>query len=233
MKVCTLCSLEKNTQDFPIRSDTGKQRSQCKDCYRIKMRKYKYPETHRRWLDSGGKELKKAWYDKAYSDPVYRAKKIEDAADYYEAHKHDSGFKKGRVKRNFVWRRTPAGRFGLGRKNARQRNLSWTITKEEYTKLISEPCGYCGYYRLTVTSAGLDRIDNRLGYDPGNVVACCKRCNNIKGFLEGAGFRFPRTLSLMMELKRNGILEGPGTSLSTKESGYAVSDDQMESSKRC
>ena len=35
-------------------------------------------------------------------------------------------------------------------------------------------------------SVSIDRIDNRQGYLQANVIACCYKCNSIKGRVEGA-----------------------------------------------
>lgn len=75
--------------------------------------------------------------------------------------------------------------------SARQRGLEFSITKEEFRKITSKSCEYCGrapeqyskkyhikgepYYHN-----GLDRVDNSLGYTVDNVVSCCRQCNIAK-----------------------------------------------------
>lgn len=66
--------------------------------------------------------------------------------------------------------------------------LEWTLTKEEFTKLTSSPCHYCGVPPSNLSTVGnskysyngLDRKDNDEGYTPDNVVPCCWECNNKK-----------------------------------------------------
>jgi hypothetical protein len=69
-------------------------------------------------------------------------------------------------------------------KNARRRNLSFELTKEEFRKLIKDVCYYCGGEPLKSEQGylynGLDRVDNNKGYRLDNVVTCCYKCNIAK-----------------------------------------------------
>lgn len=90
-------------------------------------------------------------------------------------------------------------RYAILKCKARIRGWTMSITQDEYLNLAFKPCDYCGGV-LGKAGHGLDRIDNRIGYVLDNVVPCCGDCNEIKGFLEGAGFTYPRTVELMREL---------------------------------
>jgi hypothetical protein len=63
------------------------------------------------------------------------------------------------------------------------RGLKFRLTFEEFEKLVSAPCFYCGEN----PGMGIDRVDNRIGYifseNPilNNVVSCCADCNFLKG----------------------------------------------------
>ncbi len=81
---------------------------------------------------------------------------------------------------NFNRFRTPEGRYSLSKARANSRKYEWSITLPDYRELISLACFYCEG-KLSPAGIGLDRVDNRLGYIPGNVVPCCKRCNDLKG----------------------------------------------------
>jgi 5-methylcytosine-specific restriction endonuclease McrA len=39
-KICIKCELEKPLEDFMVRSDTGKLRPNCRDCYRLYQKEY-------------------------------------------------------------------------------------------------------------------------------------------------------------------------------------------------
>jgi hypothetical protein len=76
---------------------------------------------------------------------------------------------------------------------AKQRNLDWSLPINQFESLIFSDCHYCGakpvncVWRLTkyrkgsVYYNGIDRVDNRRGYLPDNVVSCCRVCNLAKG----------------------------------------------------
>ena len=51
------------------------------------------------------------------------------------------------------------------------------ITLEEYEKIVSNPCVYCGE---SILPRGIDRIDNSKGYIKNNSAPCCKICNYMK-----------------------------------------------------
>lgn len=79
--------------------------------------------------------------------------------------------------------RSPKRRFAESKNKAiKKRELTWTITIEEYTELIQLPCYYCDNKlgQPVKRSCGLDRIDSNVGYEINNVVSCCFICNTIK-----------------------------------------------------
>lgn len=63
--------------------------------------------------------------------------------------------------------------------NAKRRNLSFTISKKEFRCVMSQPCWYCG----ATDKIGLDRVNNKKGYIPYNVISCCSNCNFLRGNL--------------------------------------------------
>lgn len=79
------------------------------------------------------------------------------------------------------WRRTPRGRFSQARANAicRKRPHDWSLSYEEFNKLVSQLCYYCGG-SLPEVGCGLDRIDNKKGYHLDNVLPACYTCNRIR-----------------------------------------------------
>jgi len=73
--------------------------------------------------------------------------------------------------------------------DARARDLSFNLSKEQCTYLFSLNCFYCDKTPHRVQKSkgggdfiynGIDRINNNLGYEPDNVVSSCKTCNNWK-----------------------------------------------------
>lgn len=74
------------------------------------------------------------------------------------------------------------------KRGATVRKLSFNIEFEEFQKLLRSKCFYCNcnpsnlymksYYNVKYN--GIDRIDNKIGYEIDNVVPCCKMCNISK-----------------------------------------------------
>ena len=102
---------------------------------------------------------------------------------------------KGKISNNMGFR-LPKGEVGLNelygsyKHNAKGRNLSFNISKEEFKFLTEKNCSYCNaqptnkikarHINGTYIYNGLDRVDNSKGYEIDNVVPCCKHCNMMK-----------------------------------------------------
>src|SRR5208282_6389332 len=83
---------------------------------------------------------------------------------------------------------------------AKDRSLDWSLTDGEFVVLIQGNCHYCGSapdqkYALCTRKPpifylynGVDRVRNEVGYNFGNCVSCCGRCNWWKGTLTGEEF---------------------------------------------
>jgi hypothetical protein len=69
---------------------------------------------------------------------------------------------------------------------AKWRGLTCSISFELFYKTICEPFWYCGAH--SKTCRGIDRKDNELGYEAGNITACCSTCNYMKGMLDVKAF---------------------------------------------
>lgn len=73
--------------------------------------------------------------------------------------------------------------YGHGAKN---RELPFQLTFEQFTDLIYMPCHYCAVVGDPLN--GVDRIDSSLGYLVSNCVPCCSICNRAKGAMPYAEF---------------------------------------------
>ena len=83
---------------------------------------------------------------------------------------------------------------------AKRENFSFTLTRDEFTILISQPCYYCGDPPVKHSRGdwairndflvynGIDRINSNAGYDLENVVPCCSNCNYAKSELSQKEF---------------------------------------------
>lgn len=76
------------------------------------------------------------------------------------------------------------------RRTSEKAGRPWLLSDSDAVELFKSNCHYCGTppsCKRDVSGPiaywfnGIDRIDNRLGYIQGNVVACCKDCNFAKG----------------------------------------------------
>lgn len=87
-------------------------------------------------------------------------------------------------------RRTVLQRY---KDRARFRDLPFSLTDEQFDRLTSSSCQYCGTPPSAVARAGktrdpadtftytgIDRIDSSKGYTVDNVVSCCGPCNRAK-----------------------------------------------------
>ena len=104
-----------------------------------------------------------------------------------------------------------AKKFLSVRTNAEQRGLDFDLSLRDVRRLLSRKTCYYTGKRMT-TARGepeeatrpdkltFDRVDNKLGYVKGNVVACCHAANQLKQMIfeqEGGKYRLsPKELLL-------------------------------------
>lgn len=106
--------------------------------------------------------------------------------------------------RTYSWRKF----YNQNKRNAEVRGYSWNLTEEQVKAIAVQNCYICGEkpqkrlsgsndYRYRchksgvkldekyveeriIYANGLDRVDNDIGYEIGNVAPCCSTCNYIK-----------------------------------------------------
>lgn len=75
--------------------------------------------------------------------------------------------------------------------NAAKAGREFSLSAEEFGKIISQDCFYCGKPPVANNKKfvdknrnfkrnGIDRVNNSLGYVAGNVLPCCFTCNRAK-----------------------------------------------------
>lgn len=80
-------------------------------------------------------------------------------------------------------------------RNAKRSGLAFLLSLEEAIRLFSSPCNYCGQIDIRTRDNklancnGIDRVDNRKGYTPENVVSSCRICNRAKSNLPEQEYR--------------------------------------------
>lgn len=78
--------------------------------------------------------------------------------------------------------------YGRYKKEAKQRSICFNLSKTQFKKYTQSSCYYCGSSPLAKVSGrngdyvynGIDRVNNKYGYNIKNVVTCCKKCNLAK-----------------------------------------------------
>ncbi len=80
--------------------------------------------------------------------------------------------------------------IGWYKAGAKERGLDFKLTEKQFKKLTQQDCHYCETKPNNIVKGGgcigeyiyngIDRVDNKKGYVIGNVVPCCKRCNQAK-----------------------------------------------------
>jgi len=76
------------------------------------------------------------------------------------------------------------------KRHAKDRNIKYNLSNQEFIKLISQPCHYCGTSPSNIKKiknhmdgflySGIDRVNSQEGYVKNNCVPCCDKCNKAK-----------------------------------------------------
>jgi len=69
--------------------------------------------------------------------------------------------------------------YGVYSRSARDKNLDFEISQEDFDKIVKEPCHYCDVIQERGFN-GIDRMASSIGYVTDNCVSCCKTCNYMK-----------------------------------------------------
>lgn len=78
-------------------------------------------------------------------------------------------------------RRRGVARYSYVKGHVKRKGKEWKLSRDQYYKVINEPCYYCGLPNDVEAGRGLDRLDNNKGYVIKNVVSCCILCNYARG----------------------------------------------------
>lgn len=70
-------------------------------------------------------------------------------------------------------------------RTCQRKNVYFDLTVEQFHKLTSSPCEYCGKPPAQISRFyhynGIDRKNSKQGYFLSNCATACKECNFIKG----------------------------------------------------
>lgn len=175
-KKCSNCSRAPQAlSEFRVGEKEYKMCQSCRD----KAKKY---DTKRR-EDQEKRDARNAYQREKKYHQAYRERKREENHEAFKAHNNEVHRQWKHENREHMceWFRTNVNsRLSAIKFSAQKRNKPWNITDEKAKELMTSPCHYCGLLELDVRVNGIDRVNNDIGYDDGNVVPCCKLCNYFK-----------------------------------------------------
>lgn len=99
-----------------------------------------------------------------------------------------------------AYKNNPLNKYRSYMNSAEHRDIVFKASLEEFLEYWQEPCFYCGDEIETI---GVDRVDNSIGYEVGNLVSCCTKCNYMKKHYSTEDW-----VTHMRKVLNN--LEGPG-----------------------
>lgn len=154
--VCSLCGVLRDISEYARRGkDSDKLRKDCNVCKAAKAAVWR--ENNPEKMSEIGKRRQM----KLKTDEVQKQHRLEYNRKYMLSRSKTINY-----------------RLTMYRSGAKERNLSFDLTIEEFSSLWQAPCFYCNDKIETI---GIDRIDNAIGYCITNIVSCCTFCNFIKG----------------------------------------------------
>lgn len=151
-----------------------------KNADKFKATKKAYYEKNKDKIREQQKKYHKKWYQVNKKDKDAKNKKwhqnnkkcsVEIVQAYVKRNKEKV------IKYNKGYQQTSDGLFRTTKYNAKQKNNEFLLTKQQFEKIVSKPCQYCGE---KIERRGIDRINNNKGYTIENSAPCCKMCNYMK-----------------------------------------------------
>lgn len=129
------------------------------------------------------KEYKHQWYLKNKEKILQKMKLKMQDPEYKKLHKkYVLNYKSKNRKKINQKSREVHQRYLKAKNRAKRNNVEFTLSEQEFSTEIENPCYYCNNLlgKPSVVGVGLDRIDPKFGYILGNVKSCCSFCNSKK-----------------------------------------------------
>jgi hypothetical protein len=89
-----------------------------------------------------------------------------------ERYRYKINLEKTRIEAN-----KPHRRYNVYRLCAKQRNIKFNLSPDEFKTFWNNRCYYC---HDKIDGIGIDRVNNNIGYETDNCVPCCETCNRMK-----------------------------------------------------
>ena len=183
--------------------------SLCKDCQ--KEQRIRRKDKIQEWFDNNQDSVKEKQkeYSKTHS---------EEKRAYNQKHKEYFKQKRKEYETNNikkVQKQRRRNRHSLSTRyrkyitGAKERNLPFELTIEEFDRITKNPCFYCGELpedEFGNRFVGIDRINPNEGYTSTNVIPCCFVCNRMKSNYE-MNYWVNKMKQIIDHLKESGIYE--------------------------
>lgn len=166
--ICRKCEIDKNIDDFrlePIPSNPLYRRKTCKACNLERVKNQRRDSGYWKKRYKKMSDLERAEYIKKKSEQNQRRFKTNPEAlvNKKKYDKSDKGVYKRYINE-------------CNRRNRLVRGIKMELTFEEFSKLITSNCYYCGVENCR----GVDRLDSDGNYTVENSQPCCSSCNEMK-----------------------------------------------------
>lgn len=191
IKVCSRCKQELPFEMFSSDSTTKTGLSAfCKECQKEQRSRRK--DKIDKWFDENREYVKE--YQHEYSKTHATEKKAynDEHKEYFKQKRkeYECANQEKMLTRRQKYRHSLSARYKKYKTGADERDLTFSLSLEEFDEITKQPCFYCGDLpedQFGNKFTGIDRIDSNEGYDIDNVIPCCFVCNRMKSnydFLE-------------------------------------------------
>ena len=184
IRICSKCKRELPLSMF-TKDCTNKYglSTLCKDCQK-QQRKDRKPKIDK-WFEDNQEHIKEQ--RKQYSKEHAEEKRAynQENKEYFKQKRKEyeqANIDKVREQRQ-RYRTSIKGRYKKYERGAKERNLKFELTIDEFDNITKQPCFYCGEFgkeRDGIKYNGVDRINSTDGYSISNCVPCCETCNKMK-----------------------------------------------------
>jgi hypothetical protein len=196
-KVCTSCKKELPIEHFKgERQPITKCCSHCREGFKKndknRDKEHRNKIARKNEAKPERKAVKAKWaednYDKVAKKCMdFRQRKIEKlgAEEYLkqqaeQAKKWRENNPEKTAKTNENKKNSKYQNYNVYKSSAGIKNLEFTLTYEEYNKIVECKCHYCDIIQEKGFN-GIDRTTQTIGYIVDNCVSCCQMCNYMKG----------------------------------------------------
>lgn len=169
-RVCAACNITKSIDEFPFCGNErwNGRRTLCDPCYKASL--------------ADGRLARKLALTEVTCRVCNLTKPIGEFSPMGKG-RFEKRCKECNAIRARMGRLHDSTKYAQAKGTAKQRKIAFTLTREEFDELRTHPCVYCGGELPNSGGTGLDRIDNDLGYIPGNVLPSCWWCNQTRNDL--------------------------------------------------